>query len=68
MFGSELTAGINRELDKTKMKCEILAIGLGYKIIVDIAGNSWLNKGATCEKVIGWYTLEQNLRTELTKK
>jgi hypothetical protein len=66
MFGSKLTAGLDQHLEVTKKNCESLAAQLNYKIIVDEAGNVWLNKGTTCQKVRGWYTLEMNLSVELT--
>jgi hypothetical protein len=66
MFGSKLTAGLDQHLEATKKNCESLAAQLNYKIIVDEAGNVWLNKGTTCQKVRGWYTLEMNLTVELT--
>ncbi|AGY48390.1 hypothetical protein Slash_101 [Bacillus phage Slash] len=66
MFGSKLTAGLDQHLEVTKKNCESLAAQLNYNIILDEAGNVWLNKGTTCQKVRGWYTLEMNLSVELT--
>ncbi|AKC02728.1 hypothetical protein CPT_Stills100 [Bacillus phage Stills] len=64
MFGSKLTAGLDQDLKRVKESCEMYADSLGHKIIVDELGNVWLNKGTTCQKVRGWYTLEQQLHQE----
>lgn len=68
MFGSKIVKLFDDELERAKSNCFSLANQIGYKIIVDEAGNVWLNKGTTCEKVIGWYNLEQRLNTEFVLK
>jgi len=65
MFGSKIVKLFDDELERVKSNCFSLVNQIGYKIIVDEAGNVWLNKGTTCEKVIGWYSLEQRLLSEI---
>lgn len=68
MFGSKFTARLEEDLKNVKENCYYFANKLSYKIIIDETGNVWLNKGTTCQKVRGWYGLEQRLLTEYLNK